>query len=236
MFVCTHRADRLLASVYLADDSGELLVVKVWDGLKVSRWYVREKEREGERREKEREGERREEKGERRREEREGERRREEREGERRREEKEREGERREEKERGEGERRREEREGERRREKEREGEERGERRRVGGVRTTIIPPTPPQAHALEDLVVPGMLVAVSNLSYQGLGYGHHLPSANAGESSVFSQHPREQHLKTALQELLRNMPVSWRCMSASGLVYCFFLAESSLLLLSTSG
>ena len=186
MFVCTHRADRLLASVYLADDSGELLVVKVWDGLKVSRWYVREKEREGERRE-EREGERREGKGERRREE---------------------------------G--------GERRREK-----ERGEKRRVGGVRTTIIPPTPPQAHALEDLVVPGVLVAVSNLSYQGLGYGHHLPSANAGESSVFSQHPREQHLKTALQELLRNMPVSWRCMSASGLVYCFFLAESSL---STSG
>ena len=103
-------------------------------------------------------------------------------------------------------------------------------------MRTTIIPPTPPQAHALEDLVVPGVLVAVSNLSYQGLGYGHHLPSANAGESSVFSQHPREQHLKTALQELLRNMPVSWRCMSASGLVYCFFLAENSLLLLSTSG
>lgn len=33
-----HRADRLLASVYLADDSGGLLVVKVWDGLKVSRW------------------------------------------------------------------------------------------------------------------------------------------------------------------------------------------------------
>ena len=171
----------------------------------------------------EREGERRrEERGERRREER-GERREKER-VERR--EKEREGERREEK----GERRREER-GERRREK-----ERGERRRVGGVRTTIILPTPPQAHALEDLVVPGVLVAVSNLSYQGLGYGHHLPSANAGESSVFSQHPREQHLKTALQELLRNMPVSWRCMSASGLVYCFFLAESSLLLLSTSG
>ena len=80
MFVCTHRADRLLASVYLADDSGELLVVKVWDGLKVSRWYVREKEREGERREKERgerrkerEGESREERGERRREERKGE-------------------------------------------------------------------------------------------------------------------------------------------------------------------
>ena len=83
MFVCTHRADRLLASVYLADDSGELLVVKVWDGLKVSRWYVREKEREGERRE-EREGERRrEERGERREKER-VERREEEREGERR--------------------------------------------------------------------------------------------------------------------------------------------------------
>ena len=33
-----HRTDRVLASVYLADDSGGLLVVKVWDGLKVSRW------------------------------------------------------------------------------------------------------------------------------------------------------------------------------------------------------
>ena len=33
-----HRTDRVLASVYLANDSGGLLVVKVWDGLKVSRW------------------------------------------------------------------------------------------------------------------------------------------------------------------------------------------------------
>lgn len=123
-----HRADRLLASVYLADDSGGLLVVKVWDGLKVSRWGMG--------------------------------------------------------------------------------GGVREEERRQG---TAIIHPTP-QAHALEDLVVPGMLVAVSNLSYQGLGYAHHLPSANAGEGSVFSQHPREQHLKSALQELSRNMPVSWCC------------------------
>ena len=176
MFVCTHRADRLLASIYLADDSGGLLVVKVWDGLKVSRWCVRER---GERRREEREGERREkERGERR------------------------------EKERGEKERRREEREGERRREE--------------GVRTTIILPTPPQAHALEDLVVPGMLVAVSNLSYLGLGYAHHLPSANAGDTSVFSQHPREQHLKSALQELSKNMPVSWHCTSVLELLLLF--------------
>lgn len=173
MFVCTRRADRLLASVYLADDSGGLLVVKVWDGLKVSRWCVRWREEE---RGEGREGE----------EEREGERRVKEREGE--------------------------------RREKEREGE----RREKGRVRTTIILPTPPQAHALEDLVVPGMLVAVSNLSYQGLGYAHHLPSANAGDTSVFSQHPREQHLKSALQELSKNMPVSWHCTSVLELLFLF--------------
>ena len=89
-------------------------------------------------------------------------------------------------------------------------------------MRTTIILPTPPQAHALEDLVVPGMLVAVSNLSYQGLGYAHHLPSANAGDTSVFSQHPREQHLKSALQELSKNMPVSWHCTSVLELLLLF--------------
>ena len=121
-----HRADRVLASVYLADDSGGLLVVKVWDGLKVSRWGMG------------------------------------------------------------------------------------GGERRQG----TAISHSTPQAHALEDLVVPGALVAVSNLSYQGLGYGHHLPSSTAGEGRVFSQHPREQHLKSALQELFRNMPVSWEIKS----------------------
>ena len=41
-----HRADRVVASVYLADDSGGLLVVKVWDGLKVSRWGIYGRRRE----------------------------------------------------------------------------------------------------------------------------------------------------------------------------------------------
>lgn len=74
------------------------------------------------------------------------------------------------------------------------------------------------QARALEDLVIPGVLVAVSNLSYRGIGHSHHLPTANAGDSCVFSQHPREQHLKSALEEVSHELPVSvCVCASRSG-------------------
>jgi len=65
------------------------------------------------------------------------------------------------------------------------------------------------QARALEDLVIPGALVAVSNLSYRGIGYSHHLPTANAGDRCVVSQHPREHHLKSALEEVSHELPVS---------------------------
>ena len=65
----------------------------------------------------------------------------------------------------------------------------------------------PTQAHALDDIITPGALLAVSNLSYRG--YTHQLPMATASDSCSFSQNPKEAHLRHALQELRNNLPVS---------------------------
>ena len=66
-----------------------------------------------------------------------------------------------------------------------------------------------PQSQGLEEAVKPGSVLVLSNLSYRGLGHTHNLPTCNAGDCAVFSQKPREQHLKDALADLNKNLPVS---------------------------
>lgn len=66
-----------------------------------------------------------------------------------------------------------------------------------------------PQSQGLEEAVKPGSVLVLSNLSYRGLGHAHNLPTCNAGDCAVFSQKPREQHLKDALADLNKNLPVS---------------------------
>ena len=67
------------------------------------------------------------------------------------------------------------------------------------------------QSQGLEDIVKPGAILAMSNLSYRGLGHTHNLPTCNAGDSTVFSQKPREQHLKDAIADVNNNLPVSFQ-------------------------
>ena len=68
---------------------------------------------------------------------------------------------------------------------------------------------TPPQSQGLEETTKPGSVLALSNLSYRGLGHTHNLPTCNASDCAVFSQKPRDQHLKDALADLNNNLPVS---------------------------
>ena len=75
------------------------------------------------------------------------------------------------------------------------------------------------QSQGLEDIVKPGAVLAMSNLSYRGLGHTHNLPTANAGDCSLFSQKPREQHLRNALAEINNSLPVSYTCCSNKLLV-----------------
>ena len=72
-----------------------------------------------------------------------------------------------------------------------------------------------PQSQGLEDTTKPGSVLALSNLSYRGLGHTHNLPTCNAGDCAVFSQKPREQHLKDALADLNKNLPVSYNLQHA---------------------
>ena len=79
------------------------------------------------------------------------------------------------------------------------------------------------QSQGLEDIVKPGAVLAMSNLSYRGLGHTHNLPTCNAGDSAVFSQKPREQHLKDALADVNNSLPVSLHsvdCMDQPSPVY----------------
>lgn len=71
------------------------------------------------------------------------------------------------------------------------------------------------QSQGLEQIVKPGSVLALSNLSYRGLGHTHNLPTCNAGDCAVFSQKPREQHLKDALADLNKNLPVSHNLLHA---------------------
>ena len=63
------------------------------------------------------------------------------------------------------------------------------------------------QAHALDDIITPGAVLAVANLSYRG--HTHRLPMATAGDGCSFSQNPKEPHLRQALEELRSSLPVS---------------------------
>jgi len=60
-----------------------------------------------------------------------------------------------------------------------------------------------------QDLVQPGELVAVSNLCYRGSDHIHGVPTASAGEMTVFSQRPGEHHLCSALSQLKDALTVS---------------------------
>ena len=70
---------------------------------------------------------------------------------------------------------------------------------------SVVLPPS--QALAFDDIVTPGALLAVSNLSYRG--HAHQLPTATAGDGCIFSQNPKEPHLRQALTELQSSLPVS---------------------------
>lgn len=61
------------------------------------------------------------------------------------------------------------------------------------------------EALAFDDIVTPGALLVVSNLSYRG--HAHQLPTATAGDGCIFSQNPKEPHLRQALTELQSSLP-----------------------------
>ena len=65
------------------------------------------------------------------------------------------------------------------------------------------------QARDLHDVVKPGALLTAVNLTYRGVDHTHNIPTATAGDCTLFSQRPRESYLKEALEQLRQNLPVS---------------------------
>lgn len=66
------------------------------------------------------------------------------------------------------------------------------------------------QWYGLEEVVSVGVVLALANLSYRGTSPSHPWPTATLSDHTVVSQNPREKHLKQALDNFLKQLPVSW--------------------------
>lgn len=66
------------------------------------------------------------------------------------------------------------------------------------------------QWYGLEEVVSVGVVLALSNLSYRGSSPSHPWPTAALNDHAVVSHNPREKHLKLALDDLQKQLPVSW--------------------------
>ena len=72
------------------------------------------------------------------------------------------------------------------------------------------------QVHCLGDIVHPGALLSVTNLTYRGIDHTHNIPTATMKEVTLFSQRPTNQYLVTALDQLRTSLPVSCKKYLAS--------------------
>lgn len=65
------------------------------------------------------------------------------------------------------------------------------------------------QIYGLEDVMVVGVVLALSNLSYRGIGATPPWPTAALNDLTVIGSNPREKHLVAAVARLQSQLPVS---------------------------
>ena len=65
------------------------------------------------------------------------------------------------------------------------------------------------QMYGLEDVMVVGVVLSLSNLSYRGIGATPPWPTAALTDLTVVSSNPREKHLMAAVASLQSQLPVS---------------------------
>ncbi len=94
-----------------------------------------------------------------------------------------------------------------------------------------MLPPThTTQAHFLQDVIQPGALLAVTNLTYRGLDHTHNVPTVTVRDMTVFSHRPTDQHLCTAMDQLRAALPVSEAILKHSLVyvaLYCLFKVKA---------